>query len=170
MVPWGFASPLSVGGDFLLQRRVEMTHQELWAAYQAVNPEAGEDYEAWAYGDDPDALAELTRTGVKTATASAGPLYEPEGESLPAQGEYSVILDSREEAVCVIRTTRVYTVPFDQVTVEQAWREGEGDRSLAYWHCVHEDFFRAKLEEAGLEFSPSMPVVCEEFEVVYPPA
>ena len=146
-----------------------MTHQELWAAYQAAHPDAGEDYEPWAYGDDPDALAELTRTGVKTATASAGPLYELEGEPLPTSGEYSVILNSRGEAVCVIRTTRVYTVPFDRVSEEQAFREGEGDRSLEYWRRVHEDFFRAELEEAGLAFSPEMPVVCEEFEVVYPP-
>lgn len=146
-----------------------MTHQELWAAYKAVNPEAGDGYEAWAYGADPDTLAELTRTGVKTATASAGPLYELEGEPLPAPGEYSVVLNSLEEAVCVIRTTRVYTVPFDQVGVEQAWREGEGDRSLAYWRKVHEEFFRAELVQAGLEFSPGMPVVCEEFEVVWPP-
>ena len=144
-----------------------MTHQELWAACRAAHREAGEDYEAWAYGGDPDGLAELTRAGVKTATASAGPLYELEGEPLPETGEHSVILDSRDEAVCVIRTTRVYTVPFDQVSAEQAWREGEGDRSLAYWQKVHEDFFRKELSEAGLEFSPEMPVVCEEFELVF---
>lgn len=145
-----------------------MTHQELWAAYKTVNPKAGENYEAWAYGDDPDVLAELTRTGVKTATASAGVWYEGGEEPMPKAGEYSVVLDSREEAVCVIRTTKVYTVPFNQVSAGQAWREGEGDRSLDYWRRVHEDFFRAELEGAGLEFSPSMPVVCEEFEMVYP--
>ena len=145
-----------------------MTHQEMWAAYRVTNPGAGEDYEAWAYGDDPDTLAELTRRGIKTATASAGVWYETGEEPMPKAGEYSVVLNSREEAVCVIRTTRVYTVPFDQVSAEQAWREGEGDRSLACWRKVHEDFFRAELEEAGVEFSPSMPVVCEEFEVVYP--
>ena len=144
-----------------------MTHQELWAACRAAHREAGEDYEAWAYGGDPDGLAELTRAGVKTATASAGPLYELEGEPLPEAGAYSVILDSRAEAVAVIRTTRVYTVPFNQVSAEHAFREGEGDRSLAYWRRVHEDFFRAELAEVGLEFSPTMPVVCEEFEVVY---
>lgn len=145
-----------------------MTHQELWARYRAENPAAGDVYEAWAYGDDPDALAELTRAGIKTATASAGPLYDLEGEPLPRAGEYSVILDSGENAVAVIRTTRVYTVPFDQVSTEHAWKEGEGDRSLAYWRKVHEDFFQKELAEAGLEFSWSMPVVCEEFEVVFP--
>lgn len=146
-----------------------MTHQELWAAYKAVNPEAGDGYEAWTYGADPDTLAELTRTGVKTATASAGVWYESGEEPMPRAGEYSVVLNSREEAVCVIRATRVYTVPFDQVSAGQAYREGEGDRSLAYWRKVHEDFFRAELAQAGLEFSPDMPVVCEEFEVVWPP-
>ena len=59
-------------------------------------------------------------------------------------------------------------MPFCEVTAGHAYKEGEGDRSLAYWRKVHEDFFRAELEEAGLEFSPSMPVVCEEFEMVYP--
>lgn len=144
-----------------------MTHQELWAAYRAVNPEAGEDYEAWAYGADPDGLAELTRAGVKTATASAAVWYERGEEPLPRAGEYSVILNSREEAVCVIRTTRVYTVPFDHVSDEHAFKEGEGDRTLAYWRKVHEDFFRAELSQAGLEFSRSMSVVCEEVEVVF---
>lgn len=145
-----------------------MTHQEMWAAYQAINPDAGDDYEPWAYGDQPDLLAELTRTGVKTATASAGIWYEIEDEPMPRAGEYSVILNSRDEAVCVIRTTRVYTTPFDQVSAEQAHREGEGDRSLAYWRRVHEDFFHAELAEAGLSFTLDMPVVCEEFELVYP--
>ena len=145
-----------------------MTHQELWAAYQTACPDAGDDYEAWAYGGDPDTLAELTCARIKTATASAGPLYGLEGEPLPEVGEYSVILNSRDEAVCIIRTTRVYAAPFHEVSTGHAYKEGEGDRSLAYWRKVHEDFFRKELAEAGLEFSLEMPVVCEEFEVVYP--
>ena len=32
-------------------------------------------------------------------------------------------------------------VPFDEVSKEHAYKEGEGDRSLAYWRDVHEDFF-----------------------------
>ena len=146
-----------------------MTHQELWAAYRTAGPDPGKRYEAWAYGDQPDLLAELTRTGVKTATSSAAVWYETGDEPMPKAGEYSVILDSHDRAVCVIRTTRVYTAPFCEVTARHAYREGEGDRSLAYWRQVHEAFFRAELAEAGLEFFPEMPVVCEEFETVYPP-
>lgn len=157
-----------------------MTHQELWAAYQAAcpeeyaawdraNPDRVAEYEAWAYGDQPDLLAELTRTGVKTATSSAAVWYAVGYEPMPEAGEYSIILDSRDGAVCVTRTTKVYTVPFRAVTAEHAYKEGEGDRSLDYWRRVHEDFFRAELAEAGLEFTPDMQVVCEEFEVVFRP-
>jgi len=60
-------------------------------------------------------------------------------------------------------------VEFDQVTAEHAWKEGEGDKSLAFWRDVHEKFFAECLREAGLEFTPDMKVVCEEFAVVYKP-
>ena len=140
-----------------------MTAQEMWNA-SGIEAE----YEAWAFGDDPDTLAELVRTGVKTATASAYPFYELEVEDLPKAGEYSVILNTKDEAVCIIRTTKVYVTPYREVTAEQAWKEGEGDRSLDYWRRVHEAFFRKELEAVGLIFTEDMGVVCEEFEVIYP--
>ena len=140
-----------------------MTAQEMWKAYGIQA-----DYEAWAFGDDPDTLAELVRTGVKTATASAYPFYELEGEELPKAGEYSVILNTQDEAVCIIRTTKVYVTSYREVTAEQAWKEGAGDRSLDYWRRVHEAFFRKELEAVGLIFTEDMGVVCEEFEVIYP--
>ena len=123
--------------------------------------------DAWAFGDDADKLAELVVQGVKTATSSAYALYETEGEALPEAGEYSVILDSHDNAVCIIKTTKVYVTSFDKVSEDHAYKEGEGDRSLDYWREVHENFFTRCLKEAGLTFSPSMEVVCEEFEVVY---
>lgn len=144
-----------------------MNAQEMWDLYShKEQPDTG--YEAWAFGGAPDELAELTLQGIKTATASAWPLYELEGEALPQAGEYSVILDSRDEAVCIIRTTRVYVVPYGEVSEAHAYQEGEGDRSLAYWRQVHEKFFTDCMQEAGLVFTPQMKVVCEEFQKVYP--
>lgn len=54
------------------------------------------------------------------------------------------------------------------VTEDFALKEGEGDRTLAYWRRVHEDFFTQELRAEGLEFSPEMKVVCEQFELVFP--
>ena len=139
----------------------------MWEQFsQKENIEA--DYEAWAFGDDADTLAELVAAGIKTATASAFVFYELEGEPLPEAGQYSVILNSREEAVCIIKSTRVFVILYCNVDERQAWKEGEGDRSLSYWRIVHERFFRDELAQLGLPFDEKMKVVCEEFEKVYP--
>lgn len=144
-----------------------MTGKELWEAFITSNHLDDYEYEAWAFGVEADLLAHLVAIGEKTATASAYPLYELENEPLPAAGEYSVILDSKDNAVCVIQTKSVTVVPFHEVTAEHAYKEGEGDKSLAFWRQTHETFFAECLGEAGLEFTPDMKVVCEEFAVVY---
>lgn len=146
-----------------------MTGKELWEAFAAERGLSDCAYEAWAFGVEADALAQLVTAGEKTATASAFPLYALENEPLPAAGEYSVILDTKGNGVCVIQTQRVSIVPFCEVTAEHAHKEGEGDKSLAFWRAVHERFFTDCLREAGLRFTPEMPVVCEEFAVVYRP-
>ncbi|MEG0693669.1 MAG: ASCH domain-containing protein, partial [Oscillospiraceae bacterium] len=102
----------------------------------------------------------------KTATCSSHWLYEVEDEPLPEVGNYSVIENWKGNAVCIIKTTAVNIVPFDEVTAEHAYKEGEGDRSLAYWRSVHEKVYKAELAEFNKEFSTRMLVVCEEFEVV----
>ena len=139
-----------------------MTAEALWARFGKPGG-----FDAWSFGGNPDGLAALVLAGKKTATASAFPLYELEGEALPRAGEYSVILDSRDHALCIIRTTRVFVTPFRDVDDRQAWKEGEGDRSLEYWRRVHREFFTGELAEVGLTFSEDLLVVCEEFELVY---
>ncbi|HFU3698162.1 ASCH domain-containing protein [Streptococcus suis] len=145
-----------------------MIPTQLWQEYLTVNPQAGPEPEAWAFGAVPDELADLVARGIKTATSSAYPLYELEGEEIPQTGGYDIILDSQGNSVCIIETTKVYIAPFSQVTEEHAFKEGEGNRSLSYWRQVHEELFTIWLEEAGLAFSEDMLVVCEEFELVYP--
>ena len=139
-----------------------MTAEEMWK----LSGLTGE-YEAWAYGVAANKLADLTNRGIKTATASAYILYEIDGEELPKAGSYSVICDEDDNAVCIIKTTKVYVVPFNQVGEEHAYKEGEGDRSLKHWRKVHKAFFAPQMKDAGLSFKEDMLVVCEEFEKVF---
>lgn len=149
------------------EKRIK-TAKELWDQFSKGSHLEDCTYETWAFGADADLLAHLTAAGVKTATSSAYPLYELQNEPLPAAGEYSVIVDSKSYAVCVIQTQKVTVVPFREVTAEHAFREGEGDRTLDYWREAHQKFFSECLKEAGLDFSEDMKVVCEEYAVVYP--
>lgn len=144
-----------------------MTAEQMWESFIKESGLKNTEYEAWAFGDNSDLLAELTAKGIKTATCSALYFYEAEGEKLPEAEEYSVILNSRDEAVCIIKTVKVYIEQFKNISREHAYKEGEGDRSLEYWRKIHRDFFIKELEPAGVEFSEDMKLVCEEFEVVY---
>ena len=108
-----------------------MTAEELWKKSGFSGT-----YEAWPFGEAPDELADLVLKGIKTATCSAYELYQINNEPLPQVGDYSVILNSSEEAVCIIKTLKVYVTAFNQVSDEHAFKEGEGDRSLGYWRNV----------------------------------
>ena len=147
-----------------------MTPQTLWNQYKEINPLAGPEPEAWAFGAAPDLLAELVVKGVKTATASAYDEYVHYEEELPKVGDLDVVLDGQGQAVAIIETTKVTVLPFRDVSEDHAYKEGEGDRSLAYWRQVHEELFTKWLAEIGLSFSPASRVVLEEFQVVYAPA
>ena len=145
-----------------------MTPQEMWNAYKEINPSIGDDIAAWAFGVEADLLADLVLRGEKTATASAYDLYALEGESLPQEGTFDIILDSQDQAVCIVEITKVSVEPFNKVSADHAYKEGEGDKTLVYWRQVHEDFFTDCLGEAGLIFTPESKVVLEEFRKVYP--
>ncbi|GMA07753.1 RNA-binding protein [Tetragenococcus halophilus subsp. flandriensis] len=126
-------------------------------------------YSAWAFGDSKqmtDELAELVIKGYKTATTSAYDLYET-GEKIPEVGEYNIILDGNHQAACITQTEVVEVVPFNLVSAEHAYHEGEGDRTLSYWRKVHEDFFKREYTDANKIFSEDIPCLCEVFKVVY---
>ncbi|WP_314365504.1 ASCH domain-containing protein [uncultured Streptococcus sp.] len=145
-----------------------MTPKEMWQAYKKINPEIGDEIDAWAFGVQADQLADLVLRGEKTATVSAYELYKLGNEPLPQVGSFDVILDSQDRGVCIVEITKVSVLPFNEVSAEHAFKEGEGDKSLAYWQQVHEEFFTECLVEADLEFSQEMGVVLEEFRKVYP--
>ncbi len=147
----------------IMAEKTRMTAQEMWEKSGLQR-----EFDSWSFGSAPDELADLVVRGIKTATSSAFALYELEGEAVPKAGDCSVILDSQDNAVCIIRDVRVLVIPFNEMTPELAALEGEGDCSLQYWKKVHTDFFIQEMSSAGLEFTEDMKVVFEEFEVVWP--
>lgn len=147
-----------------------MTEKEMWSLYTQNNHVKNKTYDAWCFGGDisiANELAKLVVNGIKTATASAYQLYEFENSPLPLIGGLNIILDSYNNAVCITETTKVYTCTFGEVSEGHAFKEGEGDCSIAYWRKVHKDFFSKELKLYDLYFDENMMIVCEEFEVVW---
>ena len=49
-----------------------MNAQQLWAAYREKSGVAHDNYTAWAFGGDPDGLAELVLAGKSARPAASG--------------------------------------------------------------------------------------------------
>jgi len=122
--------------------------------------------EQFGFDEIVDELAQLIIDGKKTATCSAHILYELENEPLPAVGKYTIVLDSKREAVAIIKTTEVQLIKMNEVPEELVLEEGEGDLTFEYWWNGHKYFFTEELAEHGLEFSEDMLLVFERFELV----
>lgn len=126
---------------------------------------------AWSFGMDAaraDELADLVVAGTKRATATSAAALRASGEPPPQVGQYSIILDGSDTARCIIRTDAIREGPLNSVTNAFAWREGEGDRSRACWLADHTRCFTAEHAELGLEMHEEIPVLFEEFVVVWP--
>jgi uncharacterized protein YhfF len=127
-------------------------------------------YAPEAFGDNPelaDELSALIVAGEKTATCSALWEWEAEGASIPEVGTLTLVLDGSGQPVCIIETTQVDLLPFNQVEAQFAFAEGEGDRSLEYWWNAHWRMFSRTLPKIGKQPNQEMPLVCERFRLIY---
>lgn len=145
-----------------------MTTENYWKNFIERNPSYIEKtYEAFQFGADPNTLAQLVVDGTKTLTCSSLREYQVENEPLPEVGNVSIVLDESDEPKCIIEDTKIYTMKFSDVDDEIAYKEGEGDRSLAYWRKAHLEFFECLYKEIGHEFNEDEEIVVQEFKVIY---
>ncbi len=148
-----------------------MTTEEFWSEFlRKTGRDAATRYfecfhfelsEKWA-----NELLRLVLIGQKRATASSLFAFEKESGRLPKAGDLSIVTDWEGNPRCVIETTAVTILPFREMTFDICSREGE-DENLESWREGHTRFFTKEGEELGYAFSEDMPVVFEDFKVVY---
>jgi uncharacterized protein YhfF len=160
---WAYHFVQIFGGGQTMNAAAQLYWNDFWERTGSDKPNL---VSGWQFGADPDHLAQLVIDGVKTATCSGLVFYEMENESLPAAGDYSVVLSSKDKPLAIIKTTEVKVMPMNEVPEDFAIAEGEGDRTYRYWKDVHAAFFTEALNKVGLEFSEDMQLVCERFRLV----
>ena len=145
--------------------------EEYWLRYLEANPQdLATGYSHYYFCDnesDAKELSELVISGKKRATTSLLLSMEREAQPLPKPGDYNIITDYYDVPQCIVKTVKVDTIPFKDVSEEYAGIEGEGDGSLSYWRSGHIRFFTRECERIGMCFSEDMKVVRERFEVVF---
>ncbi|MHB1315416.1 MAG: ASCH domain-containing protein [Christensenellales bacterium] len=148
-----------------------MELNEYWKRFESeYNGRCAATYAHYYFCDnekDAAELADLVKKGIKRATASNAWVYEANKEPLPQAGDFNIITDFHQQPQCIVKTTKVEICAFRDVPAEFAFMEGEGDRSLSYWRKCHEAFFSRECKGIGREFHEELPVVLEQFEVVF---
>lgn len=111
-------------------------------------------------------LAEFVVRGQKKATASSLYSFEYGDDPMPQVGDLSVITNWIGEPQCIIETTSIQVIPFQDITFELASLEGE-DEHLESWREGHIRYYEKICKSLGKEFTWEMPVVFEQFKVIY---
>jgi len=127
-------------------------------------------YSVISFGSDPssaDELGQLVVSGIKTGSASALWEWEAARKPITQPGSIAIVLDGKGQPLCIIEYVKVYACHFNAVDEEFARMEGEGDLSLKYWQETRMRQFTRTLPKIGKQFSEEMPLLCEEFQVIY---
>lgn len=148
-----------------------MTAEELWKEYsEKYNVPQDTHFEAWAFcggGEMADVLSKLVLEGKKFGTASIYEDYLAEGDQIPSDRLYNVILNSKGEAVCVARNFEVKVEPFLRVSDYHGYSEGEEERNLTAWRRIHTSYWQPDLENLHLKSVNDCHVVEEKFTLEY---
>lgn len=114
-----------------------------------------------------DELLALYFIGKKTAGSSIVEDFLAAGDPLPQKGNFWIFLNSKEEPCCILKTVNVKIHKFQEVPVEIAIAEGEGDLSLDYWRKIHSELYNPFLHSWGLSCIEDATVITEFFRIVY---
>ena len=126
--------------------------------------------ESFSFGFTPaDAreIAQLVLNGTKTATGSALWSYEADKKPLPTVGDLWIVTAGSDVPMCIIETTDVRIIPFDEVTADYAWDGGEEDRGLASWRQIYWEYLERECQRIGVEPNTKAPLVMERFRMIY---
>ena len=138
-------------------------------------------YEAYYFGSKQYAeeISALVKEGTKTASGTLKWVYDVDPGAFtagatdtptkppPKPGYLSIVTNGSDEPVCIIETTEVRTVPFDEVDEQFAHDGGEGDKTLRSWREMYWSYIVAECARINREPTQVTPLVCERFRVVY---
>lgn len=145
---------------------------EYWNAFLAGLPPTshyfGRSVGREQFGDTPhsaDELGGLVAGGLKTGSCSSLWEWESDGQSLPHPGMVTIVLNGRDEPLCIIEITEVYVRRFR--AVDEEFVRADGEYSLIKWREAKRQYYTAVLPRIGREFSEEMPLVCVLFKLIH---
>lgn len=147
--------------------------EQYWRNYlKTLEPEdrASKSYDTWHFGDTEklaNELAELVKTGEKTATSVLVWQFEDNGWKFPTIGDIVIVTDWNGNPSCIIEITEVEVRAFDEIDERFVFDYGEGDKSLAWWRRGMWGYYSKLCRKIGREPTGDMPLSCQRFRLVF---
>ncbi|MBH9970808.1 ASCH domain-containing protein [Bifidobacterium sp. W8109] len=121
-------------------------------------------------GPERDCLVEVILDGRKTATTSLMAKFIHDHEQLLASGRRTVLLNSDDQHLAVLRYASVGVNRLGLVILQHVLNEGEDYKSFPEWRLAHESFWtsenmRQALDDRDFNVDDQTPVVLETFHV-----
>ena len=147
-----------------------MTSNEFWQKTKAALKLQDDESFAGDFGFEARGFAGTEKiaallAGKKRAAFSTYAVYAIDNEILPVSGEYYIVKDAEDEAVCAIQIQRVEILPFNEVPWSLAALEGE-DENLQEWRGRTREALEEEAEIIGYEFREDIKLIFMEFEIV----
>ena len=161
------ALPLGYTPSTIYYKTKKMSIEEYWQKFLDDNklPKDTKYLEAFKFGyidSLADELLDLVLKGKKIATTS--PYFEFEDNI--KVGDYSIVLDSKNNPRCIIQTIKTQVLPFNEATFDLIKDEGE-DEVLDTWLYNHKIFLKVACAEKNVEYRDDMLIIFEHFHMIY---
>ncbi len=156
-----------------IENGIDKSVSKMWKDFIEANPEFINDQLPDAepfHNNEADAkrLADLIVSGKKQAGSMLYFFFEEANADLPAIGTKSIVTNFDGKARAIIKTTKVDTIPFNQISEAYAALDmGTNSEPLKKWKKAHWDFFAPAMEQSGKKPTEEMLIVCTWFETIW---
>lgn len=144
--------------------RDQNSAQKLWKAFAAGNDELlAYPYQLWRFPKGETIQKVLN--GQICGESFLLPMFELNRQRLPEAGQYNVVCDSANRAVCVVRTTGIFRSCYGDVAGNLASIEGYA--SSKEWQTAKGPKFERICKDLKIPFSDDLQILFEKFEIVF---
>lgn len=148
----------------------ENSAREMWQAFTADKEELRDyPYKLWKFSDEGEYRKNIISRildGEVRGESYSTDFFDANSQPLPKVGQYNVICDMNRQAYAIVKTSDVTAVSYGDVNEKLARLEGYG--TVSQWKRFNENKYKSLCDRMDIIFSKDLPLIFEEFEVVYP--
>lgn len=140
-----------------------MKYNEMWNEFICKN-DIGDDVDYGVFEYEKEDIDNVLN-GSLCAEISPYDVIRYNDYAIPFVGDYNIIIDDKENAICVIKTNRVDMIPF--IDIKEQMAKKLGFDSIENFRERYKKILASELKEIKENYKDEAVCVIEEFEVVY---